>query len=163
MCRMEFRSQEANIANAHHHVTSHEAAHALSSSTSPPCLCHELTQQGGASRYLLHFLIVGCCDILITDWIASVVINGKHHVELEEVHQLHKQPCCTAHDRAFDIVHTVQKPASTHSVVIDSIVWQCTNFDRLQAAFGDCTAVCRNPLAPETCPSEWILPVSNSI
>ncbi len=44
---------------------------------------------------------MGCRDVLVTDWIASVVINGEHHVELEEVHQLHKQPRCTARNSAF--------------------------------------------------------------
>ena len=69
---------------------------------------------------------MGCCDILIADWIAGVIINGKHHVELEEVHQLHKQPRCTAHDSAFDTVYVVQKHTGNHRIVIDSRVWQCT-------------------------------------
>ena len=93
--------QAANIASVSHHMRSHEAAQMLSSLKFPLCLCHELTQQGGASCYLLHFLIMGCRDVLVTDWIASVVINGEHHVELEEVHQLHKQPRCTARNSAF--------------------------------------------------------------
>jgi hypothetical protein len=72
---------------------------------------------------------MGCSDVLITDWIASVVINGEHHVELKEVHQLHKQPRCTAHGSAFDTVYIVQKHANTHSIVVDSTAWQCTKFD----------------------------------
>lgn len=146
--------QEANIANAHRLMTSQKTAQMLSNLPSPPCLCHELTQEGGASLYLLHFLIVGCCDVLITDWIAGVIVNGKHHVELEEVHQLHKQPCCTAHRSPSDIAHAVQKHADTCSIVIDRIVRQCVDFDRLQAAVRDCTAVCRNPLASGACPTE---------
>ncbi len=90
---------------------------------SPACLCHEHMQQLSASCYLLNFLIMGCCDILITDWIAGVVVNGEHHVELEEVHQLHKQPRCTAH-----MIHVVQKHANNHSIVTVSILRQCTKF-----------------------------------
>ena len=55
----------------------------------------QVSKQAGAVKYLLDLFIVGISDVLITDRVACVVINGEHHVELEQVHQLHKQPRCT--------------------------------------------------------------------
>ena len=45
----------------------------------------------GVLSYLLNLLIVCRSDILVTDRISSVVIDGEHHVKLEQVHQLNKQ------------------------------------------------------------------------
>ena len=54
-----------------------------------------MSKQAEAVKYLLNLFIVGCSDVLIADWVTCVVVNGEHHVELEQVHQLHKQPRCT--------------------------------------------------------------------
>ena len=55
----------------------------------------QMSKQAGAVKYLLNLFIVGGSDVLIADWVTCVVVNGEHHVELEQVHQLHKQPRCT--------------------------------------------------------------------
>ena len=39
---------------------------------------------------------MGSSDLLICDGVPSVIINGEHHVEAEQVHQLHKKPRCKA-------------------------------------------------------------------
>ena len=44
-----------------------------------------------ADAHLLNLLVVRRCDILVTDRISGVVIDGEHHVELEQVHELNKQ------------------------------------------------------------------------
>ena len=42
-----------------------------------------------------------CCDVLITDRISSVIINGEHHVELEQVHKLNKETRCRTQAEAI--------------------------------------------------------------
>ena len=49
-----------------------------------------MSKQAGAVKYLLDLFIVGGGDVLIADRVTRVVVNGEHHVELEQVHQLHK-------------------------------------------------------------------------
>ena len=45
-----------------------------------------------------------CCgDILIADRVPSVVIDGEHHVKLEQVHKLNKQACCRRQEEAVSI------------------------------------------------------------
>lgn len=73
---------------------------------------------------LLDLLIVCCCDVLVTDRISSVVINGEHHVELEQVHKLNEQAHCTTEAEAVSKIltraHSPERCVYTYARVLVS-------------------------------------------